>query len=562
MLRRLLAILATFFFLVPATPVFADDPTFKDLAGPLTEFCEKRTGDVANLETWYSGKCKTDGDTLTGDGVGFADIVILDFAERVLGPQSNGNSSIDMLMKLIEQVGKITADNSLNDDQKELALLNAKVKIINEKQPLLGFIGSSISMIALNPPASTNQYLSYVQNNLAQHQIVKPALAQSEGYGFQTMTPFAALWKAFRNVAYTLFVVVFIVYGFMIMFRFKISPQTVITFESAIPNLIGILLVITFSFAIVGIVWDISTFTFFAFYNLLRANGVVVNTGFLGITFPEFASGRFGGLMVSFAINMILAVIISPFAIIGTLLGGNEFISSIMSGAIGLGMLFTGIGLIIALIIMIGIFISYFKLFKSLLSSFIDLVIGLIFAPIELLQGIMPGSKVVENWMMRMFANAMVFPVASGLLMLSYIFMVQTIYGFAGWLGGPIEVLFGVNNFVSWIPGTLGGLNIPLISFFGATPSAIMGIIGLGLLFMASKYTDLVKEALKVPPSKYGSAVAEAINEGGRQVHDPNSTARKYVPGIDGAVRAGDALGRHTLGTPATDVTKAALGHK
>jgi len=45
--------------------------------------------------------------------------------------------------------------------------------------------------------------------------------------------------------------------AFMIMFRVRISPQTVITVQSALPKIIFTLILITFSYAIAGFLIDL-----------------------------------------------------------------------------------------------------------------------------------------------------------------------------------------------------------------------------------------------------------------------------------------------------------------
>ncbi|PIZ24297.1 hypothetical protein COY48_03685, partial [Candidatus Collierbacteria bacterium CG_4_10_14_0_8_um_filter_43_86] len=53
-----------------ATDLF-NIPGVKTMQDYGKEFCDKRSGDLMNLETWYSGKCAPEVDTLSGDGVGF-----------------------------------------------------------------------------------------------------------------------------------------------------------------------------------------------------------------------------------------------------------------------------------------------------------------------------------------------------------------------------------------------------------------------------------------------------------------------------------------------------------
>lgn len=104
-----------------------------------------------------------------------------------------------------------------------------------------------------NPPASGTMW---VLNSLENAGIV-PKTYAAEGLGFGAIKPLANLWKIFRDFSYMLLVLVLLIIGFMIMFRMKINPQTVISIENALPKIIVTLLLITFSFAIVGFLIDL-----------------------------------------------------------------------------------------------------------------------------------------------------------------------------------------------------------------------------------------------------------------------------------------------------------------
>lgn len=66
-----------------------------------------------------------------------------------------------------------------------------------------------------------------------------------------------SIWKVTSGIAYVFFVVVFIIVGFMIMFRKNLSSNVTVTISRALPNLIVSLVLVTFSFAIVGFVMDL-----------------------------------------------------------------------------------------------------------------------------------------------------------------------------------------------------------------------------------------------------------------------------------------------------------------
>ena len=116
-----------------------------------------------------------------------------------------------------------------------------------------GVIGSGTQMIAtlFTPPASGIQYIANTWGNV----LGKPAYAQ--GYGFNGLQFLLPLWKAARNIVYILSSIIFVVIGLMIILRVKISPQAVVTIQSAVPTVITTLILVTFSYAIAGLLIDI-----------------------------------------------------------------------------------------------------------------------------------------------------------------------------------------------------------------------------------------------------------------------------------------------------------------
>lgn len=120
------------------------------------------------------------------------------------------------------------------------------------KTGAISMMGTAIAGIITNPPASGVAYLADVGQRL---NLVKPAYAQT-GFGFNAINPFLGAWRAVRNFAYLVFVLAAVIMGVTVMLRVHISPQVVITIQSAIPRLIIGLIFITFSYAIVGLLID------------------------------------------------------------------------------------------------------------------------------------------------------------------------------------------------------------------------------------------------------------------------------------------------------------------
>jgi hypothetical protein len=521
--KLLLSLLAIIFvslpiFISPPTTsaiewIPGEDPTAKDVI----DFCRRRQGNQMNLETWYSGKCNPKGSTYSGDQVGFADIFVLDIFERING-EDDGTEG---LLEKLKNAG-VTYNNIFNPNLETDFQASDNLK----DNGLLNQVANLVSLPLKNPPANSASYIASVKQNLQDKKIVKEAIAADEGFGFNQFAPILPIWKAFRNIAYFLFVVIFIVMGFAIMFRVKINPQTVIGIQTILPKIIALLLLITFSYAIVGLMIDFMYVIFYLLINTLTAAGVI-RSGF-SVSIPGvgsvgggqslgvlLASGQLG-IVPAMIYQNLLVVTIIPSAIAAAVTGIPIGITAIMD----LFLTVTGIGLILRILLVIAVLYTFFKLFFKLVGAYINIVIQLIFAPIILLGGIFPGSKVIGNWFRNLLANMSVFPVTMILLLLSYVFMVQplfniTVLGITNIVGvNPT----GVNDLVNGtgVGAGVGGqgtgvLNAPLI--FAREPGGanIMALIGIGLLLMASKYVDIIKEALQVPPFKHGSAIGEAL---------------------------------------------------
>ena len=67
----------------------------------------------------------------------------------------------------------------------------------------------------------------------------------------------------------------------MIMFRVKINPQTVVSLQTMIPKLVTTLILITFSFAIAGLVIDMIYVFLLAIIGLLSTSQFISNAQFI-----------------------------------------------------------------------------------------------------------------------------------------------------------------------------------------------------------------------------------------------------------------------------------------
>lgn len=478
------------FIFVPKTQALLDadnlNKVIKIIDAP-KEFCEKRSGNLMNLETWYSGKCSAETFTLSGDGVGFSDIIFLQGIEYLIGPQQSG---------FIEKITALISDSGTQP-----------INIAHTKDNgLIGSLNGTLKTLLTVKPATTPEFIAYLSRNLHRQKITSSVYAADAGYGFTALSPMIKIWQAFRNISYVFFALAFVVYGVMIMLRIKIDSKTVASIQLAIPKLVTTLLLITFSYAIVGLIVDLSTVASALLINILKLGGILTDPTNLKV---QAAAGTYSSL-ISFLANWTTSLIATPWIIFNTLIGAG---GNIIVTAVGGAVVTYFFGWIIYIVLFIAIAFSYFKLILKLFESFISIVVSLIFSPIILLGNILPGSNAFSGWLMGIIANASVFPVSSFLLVLSYALMVQPIFDIASLLklGNLASDFYGVQNLTTtggtiWTP--------PLTLPSDSSASLMLGAIGVGLLLMASKYVDIVKDALKVPPFKYGSAIGEALKTG------------------------------------------------
>lgn len=175
----------------------------------------------------------------------------------------------------------------------------------------VGFMSNMITML-YTPPAHTSQYIQSLAQNFG---ISKKAYARiifedgdntgslpdtTTNTGFSALSPIMNIWTAFRNIAYLLFVLVFVIIGVAIMLRLKIDPRTVMTIQNQIPKIIIGILLVTFSFAIAGFLIDVMWIAIYLFYNVFQGiPGVDVASltpqHLVGLS-PLGAAGSLGGI--------------------------------------------------------------------------------------------------------------------------------------------------------------------------------------------------------------------------------------------------------------------------
>jgi hypothetical protein len=350
-------------------------------------------------------------------------------------------------------------------------------------------------------------------------------------------------WSVFRNIVYLIFILVFVVIGIAIMLRVKIDPRTVMTIQNQIPKIIIGILMVTFSFAIAGFLIDIMYVTIYLFFNVfseaaksipganlntlnpiflqgstpfaafdaMAKNGASGGGGFnaiagvanpLGDMFRSIIGigGPLGGVLDNSPVNLLihslsimagvmigfaatsaaadgaglLGWIPGPAAVAGTLVGGG----AIVSIEILLRELIPNT--IIFLIIFIAVFAAMIRLWFALITAYVMVLVDVIFAPLWIVGGLMPGGNTSQNigfgaWVRDIVANLSAFPVTIAMFLIGK--MLSTAVGATPTGGQFVPPLVGD-------PGVAG---------------AIGSLITIGVILSTPHVVSMTKAAFKAP---------------------------------------------------------------
>ncbi len=289
------------------------------------------------------------------------------------------------------------------------------------------------------------------------------------GYDDLLNTGIDVLWSFTRNIAYLGFVVIMIIVGFMIMFRHKIGGQMLVTVGNSIPRVVVGLILVTFSFAIAGIILDISGIFMRVIQATLDSNIQIHNIAKL--VWGTITSGW---------------VLPTGTVVTGLGIAGIAILVKATLGAAAL------IGVFVVLIVL-GILIwGAFKLWIALVKSYLALLLNVIVAPIVIMAGSLPGNQaMISNIFKSMLRNALVFPVAFAIVNIPY--------------------------YLSEIPRVT--FSFPETVFEGASMDTNIGTLLLAIakiiaIFVAAQTPNFMKAIIPATASKSGADAAAAVKEG------------------------------------------------
>lgn len=370
--------------------------------------------------------------------------------------------------------------------------------------------------------------------NIARKFSLTPEVRAQAGFGFEAgLDPILPMWKASRDIAYVIFVLATVVLAFMIMFRVKISPQVIITVQSALPKLVIAMILVTFSYAIAGLLVDlmyvvigiVSLFGAGFLPDIPGINEATAVFNFLTKGQPFNVNANLGvmGLIVLYLITFMLAFVL----IIAVTLGGVGLAVSTVLAAIGIAALSaSGVGLpivgLIALVLLIIVFVVIMwmaiKTAWMLVKAYASILLLTILAPFQIAIGVLVPGIGFGAWLRNFVSNLAVFVTTGLLFFLSFVFIIQAVgLALKNLVGetiadrflnpffgtGVVDLLFSGDSSAAW-PPLLGVATTAGVPFLFLAVSLV-------IFFIIPKTADIIKSMIQGQPFTYGAALGEAV---------------------------------------------------
>jgi hypothetical protein len=380
---------------------------------------------------------------------------------------------------------------------------------------VIGTQGKALSLI-YNNQISSQEYIADILENIGVPSISR-SYAQGtsgSGTGYNAMKPFLEFWKVFRNLAYSLYIIMFVVVGIMIMLRTKVNAQTIITIQTALPNLLITLLLITFSYAIVGFMIDLMYFLIYFVVYLISSVGIIDAS----MSIKRLMSYSAWGVVFEGRNSIISAVTSSLQGILGSLgTGGIGLTGGLISATDNIVQSLTlGMMSPIYLFVTVSFIIAMLKLIVALVKSYVMLIVQTITAPVQILLNAMPGSKAFSTWLKTTASYLIPFPVAAAMFIFSAILIgnpKDVIVANDWWPGdgGPAAAghqnPFGVKTIADgqtlWLPP------FTLTDSIGATANPdnadVLALIGFFVFLMTPSAVKMAQEWMQVKESPYAA---------------------------------------------------------
>lgn len=373
------------------------------------------------------------------------------------------------------------------------------------------------------PPASSSEYFQDLASNFG---IVKTAHAQegTEG-GFTALNAIQGLFKTSRNLVYLLYILAFVLIGMGIMLRFKIDPKTVMTIQNMLPRIVVSLILVTFSYAIVGFLVDAMWVVTYFGINTVASSSTCSGNGksldyvatvglldnpilYVSNIFSESGCfGSFDGLTgLSQKVGLTMGSVVANTVLEATGLSG-DLADTCRGGIMGaifdagdcisdaiFGFLKYVTGALLMIIVLAALLIALFKVWFMLLKAYIYVIIDLVTAPFWILAGLKPDSTLgFENWLRHLGSRLLLFPATAVIFVFAFV----------------VASNDQINN------PTLNNVFVPPLVANPSIADNLGYLIAFGIILIAPQLLDMIMDALKSPRGKYaGPAVAGGMAAG------------------------------------------------
>jgi len=260
----------------------------------------------------------------------------------------------------------------------------------------------------------------------------------------------------------------------MIMFRNKIGGQVMVTLGNSIPNIVISLILLTFSFAIIGIIIDV---------------GGIIRNVISNVYYPDNAE---------LAIN-----VHNPFQLFGGFWGKNfieplagilpEGNLNLMDWVLNFGKNLgqTILNLLFSIVATGFVIFGAVKLWVTLVKTYFALLINVITAPLTIAIGALPGNSAsLINTFKSAARNVLVFPIAFAIVNLPYVLD-----------NAGISLKF---------PESLVGVDTTSGTFL---PSLILGLAKVLAIYTAATAPEMVKSIIPPTASKSGVDTSRAMKD-------------------------------------------------
>lgn len=387
-----------------------------------------------------------------------------------------------------------------------IGIEKANNALAGEKKGFLAFMASDRPLSGI----------TYIKNVARKINIVPEAYAQT-GFGFNALDPILPLWRAVRNATYALLVVATLAMAFMIMFRVKISPQTVISIQSALPKLVGAIILITFSYAIAGLLVDLM-YVVIGFLAVTLSSAINVmgwsptNQDLFGFMTRGIADfGVFSHILIYM---FLFGAVVVPTFMGAAGVGGPLGILAILPGF--LAAIFAILTIIILLIVL---FVVFFRVIWMLIKAFANVFLLVLTAPLQILLGTVSPGGGIGPWIRSYLANLAVFPTTAVLFVLSYIFLIlaltETWRNQLAAIGGLLSS-FGLGSPTGPIgrivPGWPPLLSLPIDNLVGV----LFLFVSVVVITLIPRVNEIIQGLITGKPFAYGTAIGEAFGPFGK----------------------------------------------